>query len=173
MARQIKLISQYNSNSTPLEWSDYFTIFTNKDSYHVAVEYTPDNFINIIRKKELSEVIVNKKIGSYDFNDDSFLNLSNIFVKSNYRILNINWNKEAEDMVREDIDFENIYNFDNLSEILKEAYSLTPNYIQCINEMIIKIGANSKLQLSKYGVVTLIGDTDDEEVREIISKVLL
>jgi len=173
MAEQIKLMSQYNIKVNPLEWSKYFNVFTNKDLFHVAIKYTPDDFLKSMRNYDFLKLNTIKKVGSYDFDDSSFLYLSKELDKKGLKISNVNWNEKAVQRLENQIDLEDIFDVKNFSEVIIQAHNVLIDDIQCIDKVTVMMDGNCRIQISRYGVLTILGSCSISDIQNLVNQVLL
>lgn len=173
MASHFKLMSQYNLKKSPIDWDQFFSVFTKKDSFHVAVEYFPDSFITIISKKKFAKLKIEKNIGYYDFIDDSFIDITQKCLKLNYEVRYVDWNKDAVDYLQDDIDLEKYEKIDDFPQRIVEIRKKLPDYIQSIDKITIQSQHKQQIQISTFGEITFVGDLKSQEIKQLITKVLL
>lgn len=155
MATQIKLLSQYNRRQKPMNWSRFFQVYSKKDSYHVAVTYTPDNFVQTLESSNYIEAASKRKIGSYDFDDESFIQLAKALSRFSFRIIDVSWTDYAKEHLSDRVDFDNseaVANFESTMSLIQKNLSSELQSVQTISLVDNKKNA---IDITQFGVVNI------------------
>ena len=172
MATQIKLLSQYNRRQTPMNWGRFFGVFSRKDSYHVAVTYTPDNFIQTLESTDYIEAASKRKISSYDFDDNSFVQLAKALSRFSFRVRDVSWTDSVKEHLSDLIDFDDPeigLNFESTMSLIQSNLSIDFQGIQMIS---LVDNAKTRIEITRFGVVN-IRSVATSNLQKVIEQVLL
>lgn len=172
MATQIKLLSQYNRRQKPMNWGQFFGVVSKKDSYHVAVTYTPDNFIQTLESTDYIEAASQRKISSYDFDDNSFVQLAKALSRFSFRVRDVSWTDSVKEHLSDLIDFddpETGLNFESTMSLIQSNLSIDLQGVQAIS---LVDNAKTRIEITRFGVVN-IRSVATSNLQKAIEQVLL
>lgn len=172
LATQIKLLSQYNRRQTPIEWTDFFGVLSKKDDYHVAISYTPDSYLQTLENEKFIQISSNRRIGSYDFDDSSFVCLVQALSKFTFHVRDITWTSVAEEHLADLLDLddpETALDFDMTMEIVQKNLSAE---LQGIQALTLVDDSRERIEVTRYGVVN-VRSTISPNIQNVIKRALL
>lgn len=173
MLKQLRLLSQYNRKSMPVKWSDYFTVVSMKDKYHVVVQYEPDSYLSTLRNSKFDKKRINKRISSYDFDDESFSNIVQQFLKYGFKVTNVDWDDKTKSRISDEFDFDGVDLVADFDSAINNIIHIVPRGMQVITKLTFSGKNDSRLKISRYGVVTILNTDEEKDIISAVKDVLL